>query len=166
MQATIYWSGINLKWAYSELLSSISYKIPCKQRAKDILHDAFLRFAVSNNPHRYECPHAYLRGIVAHLIVDEHRDSAHFIPHQPEVYLECDFAHSPEHLTDIKQRLFQLQRIIDHLPPRCRKVFWLFHVEEISHKNIAAMLNISVNMVERHIIRAMLDLRAAKESLN
>ena len=165
-QSALFWGGINLNWAYSDLLNSICYQIKCKQRAKDILHDAIVRYAVSTNPQRYDCPHAYLRGIVSHLIVDEHREAAYFTVLQAEVLLEHDIAHSPEYLTEIKQRLFLLQRIVDNLPQKCRQVFWLFHVEGMSHKDIAGVLKISVNMVERHIIRAMIDLRAARKSLS
>ena len=88
MQANVYWSGINLRWAYSDLLSSISYQISCKHRAKDILHDALVRFAVSNNPRRHDTPHAYLRGIVSHLIIDEYRDAANFVSTDTEVVSE------------------------------------------------------------------------------
>jgi RNA polymerase sigma factor (sigma-70 family) len=163
MDNQLMWGGINLSWAYSDLLNSITFKTTCVQRSRDILHDALVRFAISKNPQREESPHAYLRGIVSHLLIDEYRYHSKFISYDAETITPHDFAHSPEQLAEIKERLYQLQRVVDNLPAKCRQVFWLFHVDGTSHKEIASMLNISVNMVERHIIRAMLDLRAARQ---
>lgn len=159
------WFGLDLRWAYTDLLGNIAYKSGCPHRAKDILHDAILCFVFSDNPSRIQSPHAYLRGIVSHLLVDEHRYASKFV--EVDTVSHEVQAHSPsaEHLADIRQRLNHLQRIIDNLPARCREVFWMFHVHGMSHKDIALQLGISVNMVERHIIRAMLDLRAARQSL-
>ena len=68
-------------------------------------------------------------------------------------------------LADLQQRLAAAQRVIEGLPPRCREVFWLCKVEGHSQPRIAATLGISLNMVERHLMRALLDLRAARELL-
>ena len=65
----------------------------------------------------------------------------------------------------IHARLGAVQRVIQGLPARCREVFWLCKVEGHSQPQIAAMLGISLNMVERHLMRALLDLRAARELL-
>lgn len=168
MNSIFAWHGIDVKWAYTELLSSITYQTACTQRARDVLHDAMLCFVDSKNPQRHQAPRAYLRGIVSHLLVNEFRYQSKLIEldtDSDKAYIEEHFAYSPEHLADIQQRLQHLQRIIDNLPTRCRQAFWLFQVESLSHKEVAAKLNISVNMVEKHIIRAMLDLRAAKQNL-
>lgn len=39
----------------------------------------------------------------------------------------------------------------------------MYRIEGFAQKEIAAELNISLNMVERHLIRALLDLRTARE---
>jgi RNA polymerase sigma-70 factor (ECF subfamily) len=44
-------------------------------------------------------------------------------------------------------------------------VFWLARIEGHRQAHIASMLNISLSMVERHLMRALLDLRAAREAL-
>jgi RNA polymerase sigma-70 factor (ECF subfamily) len=58
-----------------------------------------------------------------------------------------------------------LNQIIQDLPPRCREAFILFKIEGLSQKQIAVNLGISLNMVERHLIRALLDIRSAREQL-
>ncbi|BCM25659.1 RNA polymerase sigma factor [Methyloradius palustris] len=173
------WYGLDLSWAYADLLPGIRRQTSCVQLAYDVLHDALLRFALTKNPERITQPHAYLRTVVKNILADNYREMARFVPflmETPETssdsndqitthQIEDAFSPSPEHLADLQQRLQALQRIIDCLPPKCREVFWLFRIEGIHQTEIADKLGISVNMVERHVIRALVDLRSARDLL-
>ena len=161
----IFWSGIDLHWAYLTLLPSLTRKTQCKHQAKDILHDGFLRFALSSNPNRHLQPHAYFQTIVQNLILEKYRKDIHVLEYQQSHEFIHATTPSAEHLADVKQRLELLNQIIQDLPPRCREVFILFRIEGQSQSSIAASLGISINMVERHLIRALLDIRAARQQL-
>lgn len=171
----MYWHGISLLWAYNRLLPNIIRRTQCQHLAFDVLHDAFIRFAMAKNPKRHQQPEAYLSTIVQNLLIDHHKHDRLFIsidgasehhgvknanPQAAEAY-----SPSSEHLVDIQQRLALLQKIIDSLPARCREVFWLFRIEGLPQKTIAEQLGISLNMVEKHVIRALIDLRLAKSAL-
>ena len=165
MNASIEWHGINLRWAYCELLPAIYHDIRCRHKAYDILHDALLKFAISPSTIQLEKPHAYLRVIAQNLAHEDRKFNQRLIPISSEdvdltAFLEdpSRVAPSPEELTSIKQRLEALQRVINRLPPKCREAFWLYRIDQRSLKEIADQLSISVNMVSRHITRAMLDL--------
>ncbi len=160
------WQGIDLRWAYGDLLLSLSRQTRCVHRAYDVLHDALLRFALAQHQTPLNQPHAYLRRVAHSVLIDHYRkdqrlcaledqDSEHLFQQAP----------SAEHLLDVQQRLQALQRILDCLPARCREVFWLARIEDCSQREIAEQLGISLNMVERHMMRALLDLRAARELL-
>ena len=171
----MYWHGLDLRWAYADLLPGIYRHTHCVHVAHDILHDAFLRFALTRNRESIAQPHAYLRTVVRNVLADSYRETSRFVQlvsddagdeqagqgfaSIPEEY----FSPSPEHLADLQQRLEALQRIIDCLPPRCREVFWLFRIDGLAQTEIAAKLSISLNMVERHIMCALVDLRAARD---
>lgn len=164
------WLGLDLKWAYADLLPGIYRHTQCKYLAQDILHDAFVRFAFVRDRNKIDQPHAYLRTVVRNVLTDKYREMSRFVPiftdgkEQEDVLLtEDQIAPSPEKLADIQQRLQALQNIIDCLPQRCREAFWLYRIDGLSQIDIAAKLNISVNMVERHIMRALVDLRAARD---
>ena len=161
------WHGIDLRWAYADLLPNICRQTHCRQYAFDILHDALVRFALTRSSGRQEQPHAYLRTIVRNMLVDSHRDQARLmpLPEEGEAQLLADqpFIPSAEHLADLQQRLRLLQTIIDRLPPRCRQAFWLFRIEGLRQQEIATKLGISLNMVERHVMRAMLELLEARD---
>ena len=161
------WHGIDLRWAYADLLPNICRQTHCRQYAFDILHDALVRFALARSAGRQEQPHAYLRTIVRNLLVDSHREQARLVPLPEEEATQSladqSFTPSAEHLADIQQRLRILQTIIDRLPPRCREVFWLLRIEGLKQQEIATKLGISLNMVERHVKRALLDLLEARD---
>jgi RNA polymerase sigma-70 factor (ECF subfamily) len=166
------WNGINLRWAYTDLLLSLSRQTRCVHGAYDILHDAFIRYVLASQRSTIDQPNAYLRRVAHSVLIDHYRHAARyvsladdddgFIRHDP---VRDDFAPSAEHLVDLQQRLEALQRILDCLPPRCREVFWLARIEGHRQAHIATVLGISLNMVERHLIRALLDLRSAREAL-
>lgn len=52
-----------------------------------------------------------------------------------------------------------IDQSIDALPPRCKMIFVLSRYEEMSHKEIAAQLDISVKTVENQISKALKLLR-------
>ncbi|MDP8568676.1 RNA polymerase sigma factor [Methylophilus aquaticus] len=167
-----YWSNLNLKWVYTELFSSIYRQTRNVHVANDVLHDAIVKFAVKNSLKQIHKPHAYLRGIVKNTIIDHYREAAYFIDisqtsdqeiQSPEQ--ELSYQHSPEKIADIKQRMQALQNIIDCLPPKCRQVFWLHRIEGMAQTDIATDLKISLNMVEKHMIRALVDIALAKRHL-
>jgi len=173
MNSSIEWHGINLRWAYYELLADIYQDIRCHHRAYDILHDALLKIAISPTAINLEKPHAYLRVIAHNLANDDRRSNKKLISltqleeggmpgfiHDP-----AKLAPSPEELILIKQRLEALQCVINSLPPKCREVFWLYRIEELALKEIATKLSISINMVSRHITRAMLDLTKLQDQI-
>ena len=175
--ATAAWLGLDLRWAYTRLLPAIWRSTRCMQRAQDVLHDAFVRYALTPTSRRgIAQPHAYLRVVARSVLADHMAQEHRFVPlpdpgapaepGQPSLLEDPAFiVPSAETLADLHQRLSAVQRAIEGLPPRCREVFWLCRVEGHTQPEIAQRLRISLNMVERHMIRALLDLRAARDLL-
>lgn len=63
---------------------------------------------------------------------------------------------------DIRSRL---DGAISKLPPRCREVFLLSYVENLSNKEISDRLGLSLSTVENHIHNALVRLRTALSSI-
>jgi RNA polymerase sigma-70 factor, ECF subfamily len=66
------------------------------------------------------------------------------------------------HFAELQQKVNDL---LDQLPPKCRKVFLLSRFEEMTYKEIADFLNISVNTVDNHIKKALDVFRKALKSI-
>lgn len=170
MSAATTWHGVDLRWAYADLLGGIQRRTGCSQRARDILHDALIRFALVAKRQPVNEPHAYLRTTVRSVLIDQFRDEARWVQpggqegDQEGMGIDPEFepvVPSAEHMADLRQRLVILQGLFDSLPPRRREVFWLFRVEGYRQAEIATKLGISQTMVERHVMRALIDLHTA-----
>ncbi len=168
-----FWYSLNLKWVYTELLRSINAQTNNFHLSNDLLHDAIVKFAVKSSLENIHEPHAYLRTIVKHSMVDYFRHQAYFVEpstnaDDAQLYApedETSLMFSPERMADIKQRMQVLQNIIECLPAKCREVFWMYRIEGKSQVEISKLMNISLNMVERHMMRALVDLSFAKDYL-
>ncbi len=71
-----------------------------------------------------------------------------------------------EQIVAARQYLGVMTREIETLPKRCQEVFVLSRIHGLSNGDIAAKLGISRNMVEKHIIKALLHCRAARAKIN
>ncbi len=63
-------------------------------------------------------------------------------------------------MTEFKELQTRLTERIRELPPQCRAVFLLSREDQLSNKEVAERLNISVNTVEQHMRKALRILRA------
>lgn len=60
---------------------------------------------------------------------------------------------------DRRHRILRLAVLLNELPTPCQTAFLLNKVEGLSHREIAARLGVSVSMVEKHIMRALIHCR-------
>jgi len=61
-----------------------------------------------------------------------------------------------------RQDLAGVAAAIRELPPRCRDAFLLHRFEDLSYRQIADRLGVSVSMVEKHLAEALRRLKAAR----
>lgn len=131
--------------------------------AEDVAHEAFLRLLGAYGERPPESPMAMLYRIAVNIVRDGVRRDR-FRSRQVEGLSEPLCAIPPESDPETgaaaRQRLRRLRRAIDGLPPRCREVFVLHKIGGRSHSEVAEILGISRNMVEKHVIRAFTRLRA------
>lgn len=65
------------------------------------------------------------------------------------------------HILEHKELLSKINSIVAQLPEKCREVYHLSRVEQLSHKEIALKLNISTKTVENHLTKALRVLRTS-----
>ena len=71
----------------------------------------------------------------------------------------ADDAPTPEAQAALTQRAELLQEAILALPPKCRRVYLLRHGHGLSHAEIGQRCDISRQMVQKHLVTAMLHLQ-------
>lgn len=76
--------------------------------------------------------------------------------HLATEYVSVD---TPDSIIEIKELESVIEKAIETLPPRCQHIFRLSREEELSYKEIAELLGISVNTVEGQMSHALHKLR-------
>lgn len=130
--------------------------------ADDVVQDAFVRVLAMEGKDPISSPMGLLTRVTLNLAADRRRGDRVRARHlDPDADWEKVAAPdgTPEQNAEASQLCLRLNETIAGLPPRCREVFILHRFHDLSHADIARRLGISRNMVEKHILRALVDLR-------
>jgi len=147
---------------WHRLRALVQRETGCEAAAADAVQEAYLRWFAKPDRADVENPGGYLYqaalNIARTLRTRSGREQAALrLLAVDETTIADD--RSPERACLDEQKLRDVMRRIDQLPPRCREVFVLYRFHGIDQGEIARRLGISRNMVERHVIRAMRDCR-------
>jgi RNA polymerase sigma-70 factor (ECF subfamily) len=128
----------------------------------DWVQESFLRFALAQTVERMRNPRAYLQRIARNLLVDSWRKAATLDIHRVELG-SVELVVGPEqgHAIEADDLMQQYRRAVSELSSKTRVVFLLHRVEELTYNEIATRLEISINTVEYHMGRALLQLDRA-----
>jgi RNA polymerase sigma-70 factor (ECF subfamily) len=128
--------------------------------AEELVQDAFIDFYETRDRIK-DTSLAYLKTILRNKIYDYYhkRKTSLVIPLYNEE--DIDITVAPSVMDGLYEREINklLNQQIILLPEQCRNVFLMSRQEELSNKEIAARLGISVKTVEGHITKAIKYLR-------
>ena len=132
--------------------------------AADATQETYLRILGALSRTRVEHPTALLFRIAHNVALrtrNRHRLEGELFADESEADLAdaIDSFALPERQLIARQELKRLVAAVDELPPRCREVFLLSRFDHLANGEIATRLGISRNMVEKHIIKALLHCR-------
>lgn len=151
---------------HAELLAFLKSRTGCSHTAQDLAQESLLRGLGLAR----QAPVRHWRGllyrIARNLLADLGRRRVEAPPADTageRDELPADAAHQPEAALLARQQLCQLAAAMEALPPRCREALDLVRFEGLSYREAAQRMGVSVNMVEKHLIRAM---RSLGDALN
>ncbi len=124
--------------------------------ADDLTQDTFVRIIRSRSPvNELKQPLAYLATIANSLLVNRwrrlavERAYAEALAAQPE-----HFELSPEERYLLIETLTEIDELLHGLSPRIREIFLLSQLDGLTYKQIAAQLGLSVNQVQKSMVKA------------
>lgn len=131
-------------------------RLGCVDNAADLAQDTFIRVITQRKATELREPRADPSTIARSLMIDMFRRR-----YLEQAYLET-LALSPEPL-DISpetraliiETLMEIDRMLDGLGGRTREIFLLAQLDGLSYVEIGRRLNISVNTVKKHAVRAL-----------
>lgn len=119
----------------------------------DMAQETFLRAYGANRDKPIDSPKAYLFRVAKTVALKELTKKSRQITD----FLEESQVNEVEDSGSLEERIVAEQKIslyfdaIAELPPQCRRVFLMRKYQGLSHKKIAAELEISTSAVEKHI---------------
>ena len=145
-----------------ELRRFLVRRLACVETASELAHETFIRYLAADFDVPIANPRAFLYRIAGNLAIDYLRTQP--LSSSQIVDLEsCDElpseAPGPERYAMARQQLDCLRRAIDELPGRCREVFVRHKFDGIPQKTLADEYGVTINAIEKHLIRALVFLR-------
>jgi RNA polymerase sigma factor (sigma-70 family) len=146
-----------------------SRRIP-QDDVEDLVQDVFLRLASRPGVESMERLEGYLFTTASNLLRDRHRrmtaqSAETHEPYEESLHGSVQETSGPERALLATQAVVKLVEAMFELPERTRVIFTLYHLEDLSHQNIAQRLGIAVSTIERHMTRANTHLIKRMEGL-
>lgn len=146
--------------AYSLELRRFAYReLRDRDRAADLVQDAFLRYASQpTGSTGIVQPRFFLWRILRNLLIDqrrmERRRGEHLALDGMADQL-ADPAPTADRYLEARQQLARLQLALRELPANCRCALLMNRLDGMSHAEISIKLNVSTSMVTKYIMRAL-----------
>jgi RNA polymerase sigma-70 factor (ECF subfamily) len=143
---------------HDSLIRFLRQRLRIKEDAADVAQETYIRMMKYEGSSEIQSPSSVLFRIAVNVANDLGRSerARHVADQTPidELEVACDTP-PVERQIAAEQDLTLLYQAIEDLPPKCRHVFLLSRVQQMTYPEIAAYCNISVKMVEKHISHAL-----------
>lgn len=149
---------------YHELIYYIQRMVGDKEKAKDIIQEAYSRMFEVSKTTPIDNKRAYLYKLARNIVIDQSRKekNAVQIEYEEEEHSIPQEQQPDEQISKASQQELLL-KILYSLPEKNQQAFILHVFEGYSRREIALKMGISTAAVEKHIIRAS---EKIKEKLN
>jgi len=145
---------------YSYLCACVYKLIKDATTAEDIVQEVFMEIWKKKDRLKVNISiKAYLRRAAINKTLNHIRSKKVIFEDEDKMVELGSKEHSTQSLLEGEELGIKIQLAIDGLPEKCRMVFALSRFEELSYKEIAAKLEISVKTVENQISKALKHLK-------
>lgn len=146
---------------YGLVCSSINRVVQDKNLSEDIAQEVFIKFWNKSQQLNIETSiTSYLRKMAINEAISYLRKKKRR-PQEKELPEHFDFQEPQNIVNNLigKETQIRINEAINQLPPKCRLVFQLSRFEELSYREIAEKLDISIKTVENQMSKALKFLR-------
>ena len=125
--------------------------------ADDVLHETWLRVNRMSDPGPVASPMAYLLRIASNVAEDRRIANGRLLDfvEVEELLHFADDSRDPARVSEARSEVQALERALEELPRRRREIFLASRVDETPHKDIALRYGVSVRIVERVVMAAL-----------
>lgn len=141
------------------LLASVERRVRPPIEPADIVQEAWVQAMPAIEAGRVDNVPRYLFGIARNLASEAMRQQyrwSNWLIHDADAEQVADDAPSAEAHVEGRDELARLQAATETLPPRCREVFAMRHVEMLDKAEIAERLGIGPKQVDKQLAHALM----------
>lgn len=132
--------------------------------ADDVIQEAYAQIAALASTGHIRAPRAYLFQ-VARSILLRHLRRAKVVRFDEldDLQFEAEIhdAPSPEQQAISREEFRLVARAIEGLPPKCREAFVLWKLHDLSQREVASRMGVSLGTVEKHLAKGLRAVMAA-----
>jgi len=147
---------------FAGMVQVVNRMIRDQGRAEDLVQDVFLKFWKQRDQLNIQISlKAYLRRSCVNACLDDIRKHKKMQIVPTDTILPIAFTTQPDAAKQLENSELEqlINQTIDNLAPKCRSVFILSRKEQLSNKEIAEQLGVTVKTVEAHITTALKKIR-------
>jgi RNA polymerase sigma-70 factor (ECF subfamily) len=148
------------------LIRFLALRLRSQQEAREVAQEAYVRMLKLDQPEAVGFLRAFLFKTAANLAVDRirHEQMARRVS-RGSSFMEVLTAHpGPEQSANDAQELRLAERLIEDLPPKCRRAFLLHKIYGLDIPDIAKQMGLGERMVRTYVVRALLYCRAGLDA--
>lgn len=140
------------------LIRFLALRLRSQEAAKEVAQEAYVRLLKLDQPGAISFLRAFLFKTAANLAVDRvrHEQTTRRVKQEISFLEELTSHPGPERSTSGAQELKLAERLIDELPPKCRRAFLLHKVYGLEFADIAKQMGLGERMVRTYVVRAVL----------
>lgn len=149
---------------YALLISDIYRIVPDEDTCQDLAQEVFVElWRKRSELDIHTSLRAYLRRAAVNRALNYLKSNRRFVREEPEQLTRTADMSERDIRDKMEQETLEgaLHAAIETLPEKCRVVFSLSRFEQMSHREIAEQLGISIKTIENQITKAMKILREA-----
>lgn len=144
------------------LIRFLALRLRSQQEAREVAQEAYVRMLNLEQPGAVSFLRAFLFKTAANLAVDRirHEQTARRMAQAGKFWEELAGGPSAEQSACHAQELSLVEKLIDELPPKCRRAFLLHKVYGLEFAEIAKQMGLRERMVRTYVVRAVVYCRA------
>lgn len=139
---------------YNEIFQYVKKNVFDKQTAQDITQETFTRAIKSADRNVIENERALLYRIAKNVMFDLYKEKYKIDKISFEEDYHINESNSIETILIEDEQTILLLQEVEKLPTKRRQAFTLHIIDGYSRDEVASMMNITINAVEKHISRA------------